>query len=222
LAIAASCGATAVELDPAGGVVACWLGRRDEPGLVRLAADLRRSPDACSFQAADAVEVSSGVRVITAPTSGPEAAATITSIVSTNAAEAVGPRQAPTVLDAGRWSPTQPTAARIAGCDAVVLVVAPTLTSVAHARGLVPAVANAADAPVYSMAVGTGQYGIGEVASAVGAAGVGVLPWDQRAVRLLLESGAGRGWARTSLARSARAVVVRVRANLSVAAVNHG
>src|SRR5690606_42035239 len=55
--------------------------------------------------------------------------------------------------------------------------------------------------------VGDRPYGPAELAAATGCEVPGTLAWDRRGLGRLLERGADGGWRRTSLARSAKAVL---------------
>ena len=107
------------------------------------------------------------------------------------------------VIDAGRWSRSQATARRIAGCDVVGVVCAPTVAGVEAARWLVEPLTSITE-KVMVLLVGDRPYQSAEVAAVVGVPVAGVLDWDPRGLGALLASGTGRGWNRSGLARSAR------------------
>lgn len=216
LAVAATAGPAAgvlVELDPAGGSFECWTGITGEPGLIRVASDLRRavSPDALLGHA---VPVPPGVRSIVAPTSGAMAESTLVA-----ADDRLGPALATlgrladqvVVADGGRWSRSQVTARRLLGCDVIGVVCAPTVHGVEHARWLIDPLASTFSAPVVFVLVGERGYSPEEVAVATGVPVAGVVAWDPRGVNALLTGGIGRGWSRGSLARSARATLEGLR-----------
>lgn len=209
LAIAASTGGVMVEADPAGGDVECWAGPQGEPGLIRLAGRLRHTVEPAGVLAEHAVEVWPGVRAVLAPVGGEQAESTLM---------AMGERLAPVlraadgwvVVDAGRWGRTQPTAGRLAGCDAVAMVLSPTLAGVAQAQALVAPLQKLVDGPLLGVVVGDRGYSPAEVAGAVGVPVAGVVAWDPRWVQGLLTAGASRWWHRSPLARSVRSLVDRL------------
>lgn len=201
LALTAACSGALVELDPSGGSVACWTGATGEPGLIPVASGLRRAIEA-DLLLSYSVMAPGGVRSLLAPTSGALAESTIA---------AMGERFLPVlaeldttlVIDAGRWALSQSTTRRIAGCDVVGVVCAPTVAGVEAARWIVEPLTSIT-AKVMVVLVGDRPYQSSEVAAAVGAPVAGVLDWDPRGLSALLASGTGRGWSRSGLARSAR------------------
>lgn len=201
VALTAASGGLMVELDPSGGSVDCWLRATGEPGLIRAASALRRQADLDAL-VHFATEVVPGVRVIRAPTSGVLAESTIV---------AMRDRLVPTlaefdgtvVVDCGRWARSQPTARRLAVCDAVALICSPTIEGVEATRWQVDQLRSLVERVVL-VPVGDRPYGPDELAAATGAEIAGVLAWDRRGLARLLERGSGGGWQRTPLARSAR------------------
>jgi hypothetical protein len=112
------------------------------------------------------------------------------------------------VLDGGRWSPSQSTARRLDGCDAVALVVSPTIGGVAHSQALVTSLRDVAGpGGVVAVVVGDRGYRTDEVAEVLGVRTLGPVPWDARWAQLLLTAGASRLWQRSALARSVRSLV---------------
>lgn len=194
-----------VELDPSGGSVECWTGATGEPGLIRVASGLRRAIDP-ELLLAHAVSAPRGVRSVLAPTAGGLAESTI-AMTGDRLVPALAGLEATVVVDAGRWSRSQPTARRIAGCDVVGVVCAPTVEGVEAARWLIDPLRSTVAGSVVLVLVGDRPYRPPEVAAVVGVPLVGVLAWDARAVNALLTTGAGRGWSRSALARSARSML---------------
>lgn len=194
-----------VELDPSGGSVECWTGATGEPGLIRVANGLRRAIDS-KLLLAHGVAAPRGVRSVLAPTAGGLAESTI-AMTGDRLVPALAALEATVVVDAGRWSRSQPTARRIAGCDVVGVVCAPTVEGVEAARWLIDPLRSTVAGPVVLALVGDRPYSPPEVAAVVGVPLVGVLAWDSRGVNALLTTGAGRGWSRSALARSARSML---------------
>lgn len=194
-----------VELDPSGGSIECWTGPVGEPGLIQLANGLRRGvgPEALLTHA---VAIAAGVWAVLAPAAGALAEATVAAS-GDRLVPALATVPGTVVVDGGRWSRSQPTASRLAGCDVVAVVCRPTVAGVEAARWLIDPLAATVSAPVVLVLVGDRPYGPEEVADAVGVPVVGALAWDPRGVTALLTAGAGRTWTRSSIARSARSVL---------------
>jgi MinD-like ATPase involved in chromosome partitioning or flagellar assembly len=199
-----------VELDPSGGSIECWTGATGEPGLTRVASGLRRSAghDAVLEHV---VEAPHRVRAILAPTAGLFAESTV-AMTRDRLAPALRDLGGTTVvLDGGRWSRSQPTAHRVAACDLVGIVCAPTVDGVEAARWLVEPLQAEVAGRLVVLLVGERPYPASEVALAIGLPTAGALAWDPGGVSSLLTRGIGRGWARSPLARSARSALAKVR-----------
>ncbi|HRD99992.1 MAG TPA: hypothetical protein PLV68_01770 [Ilumatobacteraceae bacterium] len=201
VALTAASGGLMVELDPSGGSLDCWLRATGEPGLIRAASMLRRQADPATL-ASCATEVVPGVRAFRAPTSGVLAETTIVALRD-RLLPSLSEFDVTLIVDGGRWARSQPTARRLAGCDAVVLVCAPTIEGVEAARWQIEQL-EALVERVLLVPVGDRPYGPAEVAAATDAEVCGALAWDRSGLARLLDRGAGNGWHRTSLARSAR------------------
>ena len=205
LGAAAIMDAIAVELDPSGGDVECWLGPVGEPGLIRVAGALRHTADPSGVLADHAVEAHPGLRVVLAPTGGEQAASTMMAIG--NLAPARRGEDSAVVLDGGRWSRTQPTAGRLAGCDVVAVALAPTLGGVAHSRGVVAALRDSFGMPVVAVLIGDRGYSPQEIAGELDVPVVGLIAWDPRGAHALVTAGASRWWRRSAHGRSIRSFV---------------
>lgn len=205
LAAAAGKGALLVELDPSGGSVECWTGTTGEPGLIRVASGLRRSIDP-EMLLAHAVEAPAGVRSVLAPSAGGLAESTIAA-TGDRLAPALAGVKATVVVDGGRWSRSQPTTRRLAGCEVVAVVCAPTIEGVEAARWVIDPLRSTVAGSVVLLLVGDRPYPPSEVAAVVGVPVIGVMAWDSRGVNALVTTGAGRGWSRSALARSARSIL---------------
>ena len=205
-----------VELDPSGGSVECWTGMAGEPGLIPLVSGLRRSlgPEHLLDHV---VEAPRGVGSVLAPTDGALAESTIAAAAD-RLMVALATLDRVVVVDAGRWSRSQATAGRIAGCDVAGVVCSPTVAGVEAARGLIEGLASLVASTVLVL-VGDRPYPLGEVAATVDVPVVGPLAWDARGLRSLLTTGPGRG--RCSLARSARSTVAELVCVAEGAAVDH-
>lgn len=194
-----------VELDPAGGSVECWTGATGEPGLIRVANGMRRAVEP-EMLLAHAVTAPPGVRSILAPTAGGLAESTI-AMTGDRLVPVLAELDAMVMVDGGRWSRSQSTARRVAGCDVVGVVCAPTVEGVEAARWLIDPLSTTIAGHVALVLVGDRPYSPPEVAAVVGAPVVGVLAWDPRGANALLTTGAGRGWSRSAIARSARSML---------------
>lgn len=190
-----------VELDPSGGSVECWTGTPGEPGLLLAASGLRRSVGAEELLS-HAVEVPPGVRSLLAPSAGDLAESAV--MASGGLLQSLAAFAGFVFVDAGRWSGSQPTSRRVAGCDLLCVVCSPTVAGVEAARWLVAPLTEIGEAPVVLILAGARSYTAAEVEEAVGVRAIGELAWDPRGVNSLVTAGAGRGWSRSSLARSAR------------------
>jgi len=217
LSLAAMADGVVVEFDPSGGDVECWAGAQGEPGLIRVAAEVRHASNPDGLMLEHAVEVWPGVRAVLAPTSGARAESTLVAI-----GERLGPVLQATsgwvVVDGGRWSLSQVTARRLVGCDVVVLALSPTLGGVEHGRWLVGSLVDVYGVPVVVVALGDRPYSVAELADAVSAPVAGSVVWDRRGVNSLLTGGATRLWRRTGLARSARSLLERLDSLVTVGA----
>jgi Flp pilus assembly CpaE family ATPase len=191
-----------VEIDPAGGDIEALTGVTGEPGLLRVANDLRRQVDP-QVLPAYAVSAPPGVDSILAPTAGAVSGSLLGSI-----ADRIGPAFSalPTIViaDGGRWSPRQASAHRIVGSDAVVLVCRPTAPSIEHARHLIDALRQL-NRVLAVLLIGDRPYGPEEVANVLETPVVGALAWDPGAVGSLWAEGVSKRWTRSWLARSAAA-----------------
>lgn len=195
-----------IELDPSGGSIESWTGAGGEPGLVRVASGLRRSagPDAVVDHV---VNVPAGIRSILAPTAGPYAESTVAMTRDRLGPALRGLNAVLSVIDAGRWSRSQPTANRVASFDVVAIVCAPTVDGVEAARWLVEPLQAEGPGHVVVLVSGERPYGSTDIAAAMGVPAAGALAWDPRGLASLITRGAGRAWARSPLARSARTVL---------------
>jgi MinD-like ATPase involved in chromosome partitioning or flagellar assembly len=194
--------ALVLEIDPSGGDIEALTGITGEPGLLRVANDLRRQVDP-QVLPGYAVPAPPGIDSILSPTAGPASTSLLGSIAD-RIGSAFSQLPAIVVADAGRWSPRQASAQRIAGSDVVVLVCRPTVSSIEHVRHLVDAVRQLNRA-VSVLLVGDRPYGPTEVAAALETHVVGALAWDPGAVASLWSDGVSKRWARSWLGRSAAA-----------------
>jgi hypothetical protein len=209
-----------VEADPAGGDLAARTGLAEEPGLVGLAAALRRDrPDAPlnsellhHYQQRSPI----GVEVVAAPASSQQAGAA----VSLLAVQAARPARigGDLLVDLGRLvarsrSDAAPDAQQMSrAADVVVWVCRPELADLAHvAVALAPEHSVATEAvrtdPAQTGAVivlcGEGPYPANEVSATLGCPVLGSLPADNAGAAALWGGGV-RSWAHSALGRATR------------------
>lgn len=199
------------ELDPAGGDLECWTGRTGEADLITLVSAMRHESNPAALLA-DARSGRVGVMSVLAPCSAAEAGATIAA-AGDSLASLFASLPEVVCVDAGRWSPDQPTAERLAGCDVVAVVCRPTVAGVQHARGLIGVLRDRFAMPVVVVLVGSRPYGADEVRAVVDVSVAGTIAWDPRGAGALLRGELRRGWRRSALARSARTVFASLTAS---------
>lgn len=213
VAIAAVSEGVMVELDPSGGSIDCWLRGTGEPSLFPTASALRRQADATDLLGF-ATSVVPGLHVIRAPTSGPLAESTIAAMTD-RLVPTLSAVDTTVVIDGGRWARTQPTARRIDGCNVAALVCPPTIEGVEAVRAQIEHIEQVVDRVVV-VVVGDRPYTAEEVADATHVP-TASLAWDRRGLAQLLDGGITRGWSRSALARSARAVMSKLLTDEAVA-----
>ena len=196
-------GGVLVELDPAGGDVELLAGGRlGEPSLLAAVREARRSESPLGLGGL-ATEVRPGLRAVLAPVAAQAAGPAVEAAVSIGATAAAGVGWL--VTDAGRWEPTQPSAARLDAADVVAVVCRSTVTSIAHARDLL---VHLRGRPLVVVVVGDEPYGPVDLAAVVDAPVLGPVAWDPSGVSELWSGGPTRRWLRRRpLARSARGVL---------------
>jgi hypothetical protein len=207
-----------VEADPAGGDLAARLGLPEEPGLVGLAASLRRnsrgrSPDAASvesyLQAAPVQTASEPAMLLTAPAGGRQATAAL-SLLSEHPPLPM-PGGADLLLDLGRRVPTDPVDQSaplplMDPGDRIIWISRPQLADLAHLAAAVDH-RRRTNPPPLVILNGSGPYPAAEVATALGVAILGTLPTDPSGAAALW-AGGGRSWAHSALGRAARDLAV--------------
>jgi MinD-like ATPase involved in chromosome partitioning or flagellar assembly len=196
-----------VEMDPAGGDLECWCGPHGEAGLLTAVTDMRGATADRLLR--HAVDVVPGVRAVLAPTTAQSVTAALKT-ASGAFVEAVGQLDEEVVIvDLGRWTAGgAPHATALLSLASVVLVVCRSgLASVEHARALVDELREANRRVAVLMVGSTSPYPPDEVAAAVKAPVVGVLPWDSRGVGALVVQGLSRAWSRSRIAKAADDVV---------------
>jgi hypothetical protein len=199
-----------IEADPAGGDLAARTGLAEEPGLVGLAAALRRDrPDApLNSEILERYQQRApiGVDVVAAPAASQQAGAAVTLL----AAQAARPSSTggDLLMDLGRVAgqsrsnegPASQQMSRKA--DLVVWVCRPELADLAHvAAALGPDHAGETDAVI--VLCGEGPYPANEVSATLGRPVLSSLPADNAGAAALWAGGA-RSWAHSALGRATR------------------
>lgn len=188
------------ELDPDGGVLAARRGLGFEPGLVGLAAALRRGTgDAL----AHTQPLNDAARVLVAPSTAEQVRLSIAA-----AGDALWPAlraacAGDVVVDCGRMSTASPAVGVAREADATAIVTRPRLEDVALARDRVPALRQAGIDPMIVL-TDDGPYRAGEVAEAVGARVIARLPIDHRTANALNGLTAHHRLTRSRLLRGVR------------------
>ena len=199
-----------VEVDPAGGDFAARLGLAEEPGLVGLAAQLRRnvggSQRAEGWLEPHLQQSSGGISLVTAPASSDQASAAVELLSAL--ATLPHPEEVDLIVDmgrltgTGRWDRPSPQPRWHDAGEAFVWVCRPKLADLAH---LAAQVEHRGDDGQGSMVVlaGDGPYPADEVATALGVTVLGHLPADPSGAAALW-AGGGRTWAHSALGRATK------------------
>ena len=194
-----------VELDPAGGTLAAVSGWPSEPGIVSLAAAVRRRPDPEAVWG-HCQHLPGGAAVLAGPAS-PEQARSALALVA-GVIGRLGELGADVLVDCGRLDPGSPVFTTFTGADQSVLAARPSLGDL-H----VLATRLEAHQPErYELVlVGDGPYPPAEVADALSVPVLGTLPWDPPGtVAAVAEAVSHRGLARSPLLRAARTLAERL------------
>lgn len=194
-----------VEADPSGGDLICWGTTTGEAGLLGLAS----TPGADATPEAmwpHTTTLHTGTAALTAPTAAAPTTAALAALGS-GFAEQLHQLPATVFVDLGRISSHTRSTELLAEADLVLVVCRPTLDGVEHARSLL----NHLPGPDHSRAVlvigGHRPYRPDEVADALAAPVIGMLPWDPRGVRAACGHAGPRIWTRSPLANAARAAL---------------
>jgi MinD-like ATPase involved in chromosome partitioning or flagellar assembly len=187
------------EVDPDGGVLAARRELGLEPGLATLAAALRRGSGDVSPHTQP---VGNGVRAIVTPPSG-EQTRTALAVAGERLWHALDTLADDVLVDCGRLTAASPVIG-VARRAAVTLAMArPRLDDVALLRERVPALRREGVEPHVLLASG-GPYASDEVAAAVQAPVIAVLPVDRRTAIALNQPSGRRLSSRSPLMRTAR------------------
>ena len=195
------------ELDPAGGTLAGASGWPPEPGIVSLAAAVRRRPDREAVWG-HCQHLPGGAAVLAGPAS-PERARSALALVA-GVIGRLGELDAEVLVDCGRLDPGSPVFATFTGADRAVLVARPSLGDLHVLATWLET--HRPERPELVL-VGDGPYPPAEVADALSISVLGMLPWDPPgASAAVSEAVSHRGLARSPLLRAARTLAERLTA----------
>jgi MinD-like ATPase involved in chromosome partitioning or flagellar assembly len=192
-------GVVLAEVDPDGGVLAARRQLGLEPGLVTLAAALRRGGDA---MATHTQAVGINVRALVTPPSADQTRAAL-AVAGDRLWQAFDALNDDLLVDCGRLTATSPVTPIACRAATTLLLARPRLEDVALLRERVPALRREGVAPRVVL-VGDGPYGRDEVAAAVEAPVTAVIPADRRSAEALDARSARNLSPRAPLLRSAR------------------
>ena len=207
LALAARSGAMLIEADPSGGDLAARWGLSLDPGLLTLAAASRRGLDSDLIERHTQI-TEAGYRLLAAPPSaeqcrsallslGAAFASTVRTRVSETASEGLD-----SVADCGRWDPNGPSVDLVREADVALLVLRPSIETVAHTRSRLASLVPLARMTVV-VCIGNRPYDPAEVSAALGDAPTLAIADDRSgADHLAGGRGIDRVLRRTSLVRS--------------------
>ncbi len=187
------------ELDPTGGDLASRFALPLEPGLLTLAAALRRSRGE-QLVWRHCQRLAGGLAVLASPPASGQASSALAAPGVLDALVEVG---GDVVADCGRLYPGSPARVVIRHAAVTVLIARPAVDEVEHLAGDLPAIAG--DCPRLGLVVvGQGDYPASEIAAALGVELLGVLPRDPHGAAWLAGAPV-KAWAlrRSALVRAA-------------------
>ena len=191
-----------VEVDPAGGDVAARSGLSDTPGLMALAAAVRRS--ALPEMVEECVQLlPNGIPVVTGPAGAQQAAAAVSLFAGSGGIAALRGSTETTgtvLLDLGRLE--EPTVPLVQAVDVLLLVTRGEVDALAHVAARVAELRSYA-AGVELAVVGPSPYPASEIGAAFGIGRVHLLPWDPRTAAGRHGQLAPRRWRVEPLVRAA-------------------
>ena len=195
-----------VEADPAGGDIAPRAGLAFDPGLVTLAAAVRRgaSPELLHRHEQ---RLPNEVRALVAPSS-PEQATTALTRSSDALAELLRPEPL-AIVDAGRWYAASPAAPFVCASDIVIVVLRATLEGIEHARTRLETIPGSTRR--VAALIGDAHYPLSDVCAALELDDAFAIPRDARAATHLATGMPLDRWTRRSAClRAVNALTERV------------
>lgn len=188
------------ELDPAGGVLAAAAGRAAEPGLVSLAAAVRRRPDPGLLDD-HCQELLGDVPVLCGPPSAEQARSALPML--SPILERLAELDGCAVVDCGRLDPGSAALPVFTSATLPLLVVRPRLVDLHAAAEWLRGPGRSH--PAGLVLLGSGPYTQDEISEALGVGVVGQVPWEPEAAEaILVEPISSRRLSRSAPARSLR------------------
>lgn len=198
-------GVTVVEADPHGGVLAARRMLAPEPGLVTLAAALRRGATAL---AAHTQTIGADAHAVAAPASAEQTRAALV-IACERLPHVLGAHDGDVVIDCGRLTTDSPTLPLARHATVTLLLVRPRADDVVAVRDRVQTLRRTGVDP-HLLLADDGPYSAPEVAAAVDAPVIAQIPRDRRAAHALEHQTGAAMSARSALLRTARHIVGQV------------
>ncbi len=195
-----------VEIDPDGGVLAARRGLGFEPGLVGLAAAIRRRG---TDVAAHTQALGDNVRVIVAPATADQVRASLAAAGERLWPTLRGTGERDVLVDCGRLSAPSSAVDVAQDIDHTLLLARPRLEDAALVRDRVVALRRDGVSPRILL-IDDGPYLTGEMAAAIDAPVVGRLPIDHRTADALNGITTYNRIARSRLLRTVRALVTQL------------
>ena len=195
-----------VEADPAGGDIAPRAGLAFDPGLVTLAAAVRRGGRPELLHRHEQ-QLPNEVRALVGPSSPEQATTALTS--SADALAELLRAEALAIVDVGRWYATSPAAAFVRESDIVIVALRATLEGIEHARTRLETIPHST--PRIAVVVGDAQYPLADVRAALDLDDAFMVPRDPRAAASLATGMPLDRWTRRSAyLRAVNALTERV------------
>lgn len=202
--------AVLLEADPAGGDLAARLGLPEEPGLVGLAASLRRDGPAGrpieGWLEPFVQTTSAGIRLVPGPAGTAQATTAIELLAHMSTVPALDGANLLVdlgrLVSSGRSGRSSPLPSFRDGADGLIWFTRPQLADLAHLASAIDHGRDGGNKPSVVL-VGAGPYPADEVADAVGPTILGHLPADPSGAAALW-AGGGRTWAHSPLGRATK------------------
>ncbi|TDD67228.1 carbon monoxide dehydrogenase maturation protein [Actinomadura darangshiensis] len=198
--------ATVVECDAAGGDIAAAMGLPSEPGLVGLAAAVRRKVETGHLDR-HTQQPSVGLEVVPAPVGPGQASAAIHALADSGLVPnlAADPRLM-VIADCGRLDPGSPSRRVLGQATRALVLIRPRGEDLAHLAPQIPTLQTIAPS-LELLLVGPAEYSAKEITATLRIPVAGHLPRDSRSATILLRQGFTlRGTQRLPLVRSACSV----------------
>lgn len=197
------------ELDSAGGDIATRFGRAFEPGVISLAAAVRRSTDSGAV-VDHCQQVLGGVDVLVSPASPRQLGAAVRLLDDRGAWAEMRNGETQVLADCGRLQEDASVAQVIQACEVLVVLARPILSELHHVSSRLAAL-QALAGRVAVVLAGDGAYSASEVADTLNVEVLGSIPRDAASAGILTGApGSRRALARLPLLRSATGLVEKL------------